>query len=433
MRDRPDACPGTLRTHRAADGLLVRLRLPGGRLPAASARLLAEVAERRADGALHLTSRGNVQLRGVREIDGGADPALVAAVRESGLLPSLSHELVRNVVASPRSGLVGGRVDVGPLVAAVDAALCADPVLAALPGRFLVALDDGTADVAGLDADVTWWAQDAGTGALLVGGVDTGRRVRAADVADVVAEVAHEFLRARGDGGAWHVGELPGGAAGFAARLRALLPEGQRAAGGLLRPPSPAAGLPTLGAVRQDDGRFAVAGLVPLGRLATPAMRLLADAADLAGGRLVVTPWREVVVPGIGPDRVEDVERLVTAAGLVSDAASPWRRVTSCVGRPSCARALADVRTLASSTVASLEQLPDAPGHLHFAGCERRCGRPSSAHREVVAGVGGCEVADVGPASSTAERERRPVAFLSAADVPAAAAMSFRTRSSEGQ
>jgi precorrin-3B synthase len=162
-------------------------------------------------------------------------------------------------------------------------------------------------------------------------------------------------------------------------------------------------------------------------------MRLLADAADLAGGRLVVTPWREVVVPGIGPDRVEDVERLVAAAGLVSDAASPWRRVTACVGRPSCARALADVRALASSTVASLEQLPDAPGHLHFAACERRCGRPSSAHREVVAGVDGCEVADVGPASSTAERERRPVAVLPAADVPAAAATSFRTRSSEGQ
>jgi len=50
-----------------------------------------------------------------------------------------------------------------------------------------------------------------------------------------------------------------------------------------------------------------------------------------------------------------------------------------------------------------------------------------------VAGVDGCEVADVGPASSTAERERRPVAVLPAADVPAAAATSFRTRSSEGQ
>ena len=47
VRDRPDACPGALRTHRAADGLLVRLRLPGGRLPSGSARGLADVVANR--------------------------------------------------------------------------------------------------------------------------------------------------------------------------------------------------------------------------------------------------------------------------------------------------------------------------------------------------------------------------------------------------
>jgi precorrin-3B synthase len=426
VRDRPDACPGALRTHRAADGLLVRLRLPGGRLPSGSARGLADVAQRHADGAVHLTSRGNVQLRGMRDVDGGTDPALVDDVRACGLLPSLSHELVRNVVASPWSGRRAGLVDVGPVVAAVDAALCADPALAALPGRFLVALDDGSGNIAGSGADVTWWAQDAGSGALLVAGVDTGRRVPVADVPTAVLEVAHAFLsaRAEADGAAWHVAELPCGAVGFAARLMRLGYAGQPASSsdvGRLRPPPAASGLSALGAVRQDDGSWAVAGLVPLARLDARSLRLLADAADLGAGELVVTPWREVVVPGLAAQDVRQAERLVAAAGLVTDPASPWRRVTACVGRPSCARALADVRSLARDTVAALDRPAGAAtAPLHLAGCERRCGRPASAHLEVVATVDGCAVAEVGPASPDGERASSPVAAVAAADVPVA-------------
>jgi precorrin-3B synthase len=423
VRDRPDACPGALRSHRAADGLLVRLRLPGGRLPAPSARDLAAVAERHADGAVHLTSRGNLQLRAVREVDGGTDPALVDDVRACGLLPSLSHELVRNVVASPWSGRRGGLVDVGPVVAAVDAALCADPALAALPGRFLVALDDGSGDVAGSGADVTWWAVDAGSGALLVGGVDTGRRVPADGVAAAVVDVAHAFLRARAlaGGTVWHVTELPGGAARFAEALAEPEPEPGQA--GRLRPPVASSGLSALGAVPQDDGTWAVAALVPLGRIDAQALRLLAEAADLGAGGLVVTPWREVVVPGVAVDAVGRAVRLLTEAGLVIDAASPWRGVTACVGRPSCARALADVRTLAAQTVAALGASAGATSpRVHLAGCERRCGRPSSAHREVVAAPGSCAVADVAAASASGERAVTPRAVLDPADVPRAVA-----------
>ena len=414
VRDRPDACPGALRTHRAADGLLVRLRLPGGRLSAASARGLAEAAQRHADGAVHLTSRGNLQLRGVREVDGGADPALVAAVRACGLLPSPTHELVRNVVASPWSGRRGGLLDVEPVVAEVDHALCADAALVELPGRFLVALDDGTGDVAGVDADVTWWAQDSRSGALVVGGHDTGLRVGPDRVAPVVAGVAHAFLdaRAAAGGSAWHVAELPGGAAAFGETVAAILAStsvsGLRAKDERLQPPAAPAGLSALGTLAQDDGRFAVAALVPLGRLSADAVRLLADAAELSGGRVVVTPWREVVVPDVARHEVAAVERLVAAAGLVTDAASPWRNVSACVGQPSCARALADVRKVAAETVAAVSESDAASPRLHFAGCERRCGRPASAHREVVAQPTGYSVADVGPAVADGDRGRRP-------------------------
>ncbi len=110
-------------------------------------RALSDAAIAYADGDVHLTSRGNLQLRGIGLDECGAVPAgLAEVVTAAGLLPSASHERVRNIVASPLSGLAGGLTDVRPLVRELDAGLCADPVLADLPGRFLFGLDDGRGD-----------------------------------------------------------------------------------------------------------------------------------------------------------------------------------------------------------------------------------------------------------------------------------------------
>lgn len=97
-RSSGDACPGTLRLHRADDGALARVRIPGGVLTAARADALLEAALRLGDGELHLTSRGNVQLRGLAP-DCGTE--LARLLSGAGLLPSERHERVRNVVASP--------------------------------------------------------------------------------------------------------------------------------------------------------------------------------------------------------------------------------------------------------------------------------------------------------------------------------------------
>ena len=129
--------------HDAADGALARVRLPGGAIDAAALRVLAGCAEELGDGAVHLTSRGNVQLRGLRR----DDPRLPRRLAAAGLLPSATHERARNVLASPLSGIAGGLADVRDLARELDRGLCARPALAALSGRFLFALDDGRGDV----------------------------------------------------------------------------------------------------------------------------------------------------------------------------------------------------------------------------------------------------------------------------------------------
>ncbi len=95
VRSRADACPGALRTHDAADGPLARIRVPGGAVTSAQLRTLGDAARGLGRDVIELTSRGNLQLRGVH------DPAALAERLESvSLLPSPSHERVRNIVAS---------------------------------------------------------------------------------------------------------------------------------------------------------------------------------------------------------------------------------------------------------------------------------------------------------------------------------------------
>src|SRR5271156_2139228 len=195
-----DGCPGAVQVHQAADGALLRVRLPGGMITAAQLAALDGVSSGLGSGTLELTGRGNVQLRAIGDVTAAAE-----AIALAGLLPSATHERVRNIVASPLSGRVGGNADVRDWVGELDAAICAEPRLAELGGRFWFSLDDGRADVSGLGADagVHWF--DDGC-ALLLAGQDTGVRVAASGVVDTLVEIATRFLEIRGK--AWRVKEL---------------------------------------------------------------------------------------------------------------------------------------------------------------------------------------------------------------------------------
>ncbi|MFF3327395.1 precorrin-3B synthase [Streptomyces sp. NPDC002889] len=209
IRDRGDACPGALRLHAADDGALARVRIPAGVLSAAQAYALADAAERLGDSALDITSRGNLQLRG---LDGSCGGELAAVLGAAGLLPAPRHERIRNVVASPLSGLdEAGHLDVQPLVRQLDALLCSSERAASLSGRFLFALDDGRGDLAGLGADVMLLAEPDGQVRIRLAGGEQGLRVPAHEGARTLLLAAEAFLDAVDASGtrAWRVRELP--------------------------------------------------------------------------------------------------------------------------------------------------------------------------------------------------------------------------------
>ncbi|WP_199430474.1 precorrin-3B synthase [Qaidamihabitans albus] len=362
-RLRADACPGVVATHDAADGALARIRLPGGALTGAQAHVLAGCADDLGDGAIHLTSRANLQLRAVHDTG-----ELIGRLADAGLLPAPTHERVRNILGSPLSGL-DGLADIRPLVGALDEAVCARPELARLPGRFLFALDDGRGDVAGEGPDVCWQALGPATGALLLDGADTGLRVPARNVVAALAEAAAAFERVRGS--AWRVREIDD--APLIAAVRHLAeptePTEPTKPKGL-----PRTGPPPVGPFCGDAG---VVAAPLLGELGAAVLRRLAGLVE----RLVVTPWRTLVLPGVRPGAL-------SGTGLVTDPADPSPGISACAGRPGCARSLADVRADARETMTALP----AGVHAHFAGCERRCGRPRGAHLDVLAEDAGYRV-----------------------------------------
>ncbi|SCX39592.1 precorrin-3B synthase [Klenkia marina] len=413
-RDRADACPGAVQTHLAADGRLARVRVPGGLLSGPQLLVLAQAAVDLADGALELTSRGNLQLRGLAE---DAPPELARRLHDAGLLPSEPHETARNVVASVLSGRTdGGLVDVRPVVRAFDAGLVADPALAALPGRFLLTVDDGRGDVHGLAGDVGLLGVAADAVALTLAGHDTGLRADPAEAHRLALRAAHAFLAEREaqDSRAWRLvelddgparvsrrlvrdergtevspGERTGTAVGPGGRTPAAVPAGARP-GAPTPVPGDASGTP-LGTVRagsadQADGLVALVGLVPLGRLTTPALDVLVQVTAALGSEVQVTPWRSVAVPDLPDEYVDDVATALHHAGLVFDADSPWAHVTACAGLPGCAKSRADVRADAARAVAT-GTLPVA-GPQHWAGCERRCGRPAGSTDVLATGQG---------------------------------------------
>lgn len=282
-RDRRDRCPALSRPWPAEDGLLVRLRLVGGRVATTPLRALLDVARRWGDGRVHLTGRANLQLRGLprdpRAEEGrpAVHPDVAADVLATGLVPSRTHELVRNVMVSPQTGLAGGRADLRPVADRLDRALCADPRLAALPGRFLVVLDDGRGDLLDRSCDLGLVALDDGVGQLRVGET-WGEVVPLLHAHEHLLDLAVRFLRARGQGptAPWHVAELP-------LPLARVEPPDPR----VPEPSPPLAFGPVAG------GRHVA---VPGAALDHEVLRE-AVGTGTPSGSVVVTPWRGLLVP----------------------------------------------------------------------------------------------------------------------------------------
>jgi precorrin-3B synthase len=135
-------CPGIHEPMPSGDGLLVRVKPPGGRLPAAALRAIADASIRHGNGVIELTSRGNLQIRG---LTAESAPRFADAMVAAGLGdPDPARERCRNVITMPPYD--------DALAAAGEATLADIPDLAS---KFCVSIGSAAADLIVL-GDTLW-------------------------------------------------------------------------------------------------------------------------------------------------------------------------------------------------------------------------------------------------------------------------------------
>ena len=384
-----DFCPGILHAVPARDGLLLRLRLPGGGLAPATLAAIADLAARHGDSRLDLTARANIQLRGVRP-DGLAP--MVEGLTHAGLLPSPAHDRVRNILASPFAGVDPAELlDLTSFAAALDRALIADADLARLPAKFAFTLDGGGRgfDPGGADLTLTAVATEAGVRLhLSLGGRPTGLGIVPAQAVALLIQSAHALLAVA------HRHDLP-------ARGRAIVkvPAAfDEFLGRLTASPCPVSAprpvTPGFGILAEASADHAtLLPIVPLGRLQTAQASALASCANRFGFDIRLTPWRTLALRHVARVKIQAVATELSALGLSLDRTDGFAGLAACAGSEGCAAALADVRADARILAASLAgRAPSADWSVHFAGCAKRCALRGGATVDLIATQTGYDV-----------------------------------------
>src|SRR5271170_4755243 len=141
MRVGESFCPGILHAIQAKDGLLIRIRVPGGMIVPSQLVAIAGLSAAFSDGHVEITSRSNLQMRAIQDKNLNY---LAQGLDSAGFLPSPRHDRVRNVVTSPFAGLGFDEIlDSRPFVRELDRRLIRDQVMAGLPPKFSFAIDGG--------------------------------------------------------------------------------------------------------------------------------------------------------------------------------------------------------------------------------------------------------------------------------------------------
>ncbi|TNJ41291.1 precorrin-3B synthase [Phaeobacter sp. B1627] len=366
-------CPGALRPMMSGDGLVVRIRPPFGRLTSDQAQAVADLSTRFGNGMLDISSRANLQMRGVRPED---HPRLIAALRTLGLVDQdHAAETRRNVLITP-FWTAGDR---SHRLAADLVARLASATDLVLPGKFGFAVDSG--DVP-LLRDVAADIRIEGDGANLMVRAD-GAEAALPVGEDSAAEAALALAR-------WFLAQ--GGAPEGRGRMHHLIarrgppPSHDATAPG--GPVPPGNTVPPGGTLRPSPGRTAVGTLVALEFGQIPAATLAALGGT--GHALRLTPWRMLLVeatacdsplPRTASSQLPDPLSGPPLPGLILDATDPRLQVIACTGAPGCLQAHAPTRALARDLAPYLP-----PGtQLHVSGCAKGCAHPKPADVALVA------------------------------------------------
>ncbi|MCC5616702.1 ferredoxin--nitrite reductase [Nostoc sp. CHAB 5836] len=392
---------------------MMRLRMPNGILTSSQMRVLAQVVQRYGDeGSADITTRQNIQLRGIRiedlpDIFNRFDAVGLTSV-QSGM------DNVRNITGDPVAGLDGDELyDTRELVQQIQDMLTnkgeGNPEFSNLPRKFNIAIAGGRdnsvhAEINDL-AFVPAFQEGSGEQSpthqkvfgfnILVGGFFSAKRCEAAiplnawvAPEDVVA-VCRAVLEVFRDHGPranrqksrlmWLIDEW--GLDKFRKEVESRL-------GKSLLPAAAKDEIDWekrdhIGVYKQKQAGLNYAGLhIPVGRLYGEDMFEIARLAEVYGtDEIRFTVEQNIVIPNISDLRLATflteplLERFSIDPGLLT------RSLVSCTGAQFCNFALIETKNRALAMIKALEEdlIFTHPVRIHWTGCPNSCGQPQVA------------------------------------------------------
>lgn len=407
------------RNKRTPGQFMMRLKVPNGIVNSDQMRFYADSVEKYGDvGVVDITTRANIQLRGVKIEDAPDVIDGLHARNQTSFQSALDS--VRNMVGSPLAGIDDQEmVDTRELCNAVNDLISLDPVTntrgnpqwANLPRKFNIAISGSRDDFAhthindlGLQP-----CPHADTGEMgfniVLGGYMSIKRVTESIDSNMwikadrnsVVTFCEAILRIFRDESErkdrqkarlmWLVEKY--GPEDFKKELIKEVESYDRGVEILDQQPRATEAFERrelLGVHPQkQEGKVRAGVLVPTGRLSPDECRQLADVAEkYSDSEIRLTVEQNVIFPNIDESAVEDFKNESCFNGESRFKVSPGfieGNVVSCTGAEFCGLALVETKSKAEDVGKKLEELVtvDRPIRIHWTGCPNSCGQVQAA------------------------------------------------------
>ena len=414
------------RDKRTPGQFMMRLKVPNGIVNADQMRFYADSVEKYGEekGVIDITTRQNIQLRGVKIEDAPDIIDGLHARNQTSFQSALDS--VRNMVGSPLAGIDDQEmVDTREFCNALNDLVSLDPVTETrgnprwgnLPRKFNIAISGSRDDYAHTHINDIGLVpcKNTDTGVMgfnvVLGGYMSIKRVAESIPADMwipadrnsVVTLAEAILRIFRDESErkdrqkarlmWLVEKY-----GVAEFKQAVIDEinsydrGVTVSNAQPISTGPFERRELLGVHKQpQDGKSRVGVLVPTGRLSVKECREIADLADsYSGGEIRLTVEQNIILPNVDDDKVKSLlkEKALNDGRLKVNAGFIEGNTVSCTGAEFCGLALVETKANAETVAKKLEDLVtvDRPIRIHWTGCPNSCGQVQVADIGIMGG-----------------------------------------------
>jgi len=382
---------------------MMRLRLPAGIITSEQMRVLAEIVQRYGeDGNVDITTRQNLQLRGIRIEDVPDIFRRLQTVEMTSVQSGMDN--VRNITTSPIAGLDADELmDVRQLAQQVQDMITSNgegnPEFTNLPRKFNIAIEGGRdnsihAEINDVAFVPAFKGEQLGFN-VLVGGFFSAKRCEAAIPMNVwiapegVVALCRAILEVYRDHGLranrqksrlmWLIDEW--GLEKFRTEVEQRL--GAPLATAADKDEMDWDKRDHIGVFPQKQAGLNYVGLqIPVGRLFADDMFELARLAEVYGnGEMRLTVEQNLVIANVPDSRLEALlpEPILEKFSI---APSPLvRSLVSCTGAQFCNFALIETKNRAIALMRELESEVELtrPVRIHWTGCPNSCGQPQVA------------------------------------------------------